>query len=552
MKNIDNDHLVHKGEGYSHAIKRILQKDPALREHFGIQEDDISKDKLEEIARKFGYIKKDGSWVGVIDKKGVAIDIKLDENGKAILSEFKGGHMENGKYVAGHFVESKPEGVAYEGDNIESIKNVGKNNYYEYEVKGHSTHYETNHTGTDAHAHQEHTSSHTGNQGEHHTQDTTTTGHQQGATQYETHTSGQAQQEYQSSSTHEVLNEGHVRTPLIEGDPREIGTPLGDHVYSVELGHGTTAFVQYNENETDIISAIYKNYDGQDYNFMIDNKGDGLIDRFIEKNSDIDFEEFKNTPIEKILRNPSMLATEGFNHDRYTKLIDFGAQDGKDIVTTVKIGYNHDNPFESTISTSSNPDNILKAENEIFKKMHLNRPSQEALDAFYAKHEAAQSAVDNTAHGVHEGVQQLDHIEKYGPFDVVDGKVVLSPEAQEVFAHPGHFSKDALDLLHRTDGAHYSEIFSAGDSFDENGGIIKGMKIVRLDNGEYAMSVEDSGLNEHLAKANAQVRLNTLKENFGLSNEKVTMTFDRDGTLVHKIFTPITKDQAKYFMNLHS
>ncbi len=545
VERITNDHLVHKGEGYTHVMKRIIAKDPALRKYFHIEGTKISGEKLKEIAQKLGYInKEDGSWIGVLDKKGVGLDIRFVD-GKPTAFEFAGGHMEHGKYVDGHLIERHPDGSLFEGkDNIESVERVGQKNATEYFVDGNQHHYETSHTGNVDHTT---THNHTGNV-EHTAQQQTTTGNHQGASHHETHTTHT--QEYHTNSTREAVSEGHVRTPLIEGDPREIGTPYGDHIYSVEIGHGTTAFIQYNESETNIVSILYKNYDGQDYNLMIDKHGDGLIDRFIEKNSDIHFEEFKDMPIEKILRDPTILAKEGFNHDRYTKLIDFGVQDGKEVVTTVKVGFDQHDPSKFFINNSSDPNDILKAENEIFEKMHLTRPSQEALDAFYAKHEVAQSAVDNTAQGVHEGVQHLGHIEKYGPFEVADGKVVLSPEAQEVFAHPGHFSKDALDLLHRTDGAHYSEIFSAGDKFDENGGIIRGMKIVRLDNGEYAMSVEDSGVSESLARANAQVRLDTIKENFGLSNEKVTMTFDRDGTLVHKIFVPITKEQAQYFMNL--
>ncbi len=155
-----------------------------------------------------------------------------------------------------------------------------------------------------------------------------------------------------------------VNYPLINGDIREIGERLTSHphTYRVRMDHGVIATVEYNDNESAINSVTYKYFDGEKYNLMLDSDGDGNIDRFIQKDTDLPFEEFKNMNIDIIKNNPDLLATKGFDENTNTYMIDFSKINGVENMTIIK---------GSRIEENFNTDQIARIKNSILRRFYI-------------------------------------------------------------------------------------------------------------------------------------------------------------------------------------
>ncbi len=504
FEGISDDNLIHKGEGYSHAIKRILEKRPDLREHFGIKGDKIPLDKLKEITQKFGYIKDDGSMVGVIDGKGVAIDIKIDpDTGKAVLTEFKGGHLENGVYKGGRLIEKHSFGSPYEGKQIESIANRGKD-YYEYEMKAHPIDLGESHTEM------------------HH---------------YDAYDDHRATHEVASPSHggEQQIVENHIHTST---EHLHKGEYLGDHLYRVKTANGLEAFVQYDESEKEVKTAFYKVFDGQRWHLIIDKHGDGLIDRYLEKNSDLTFPELRSLPIEEIEKNPEIIFKEGFNGETYTHLIDISALDGKDYLVDIKGSLEHG----YTVDTSFDPDKIAQAERTAlnpFKVDHLDPidtsiPNQEVVTQL-PHEEISNHTLESSGAEVSGSTHNLEIF-------------TLDETSAKLFENPVPLTQELKDALSGTalpeQIAPLKNFLGAENSFLSD----LSLSLDKLSNGQYLFEIDAENQLGSLADQKIQDALALLEEKLNLGEQHIINYYENQthGTELRKCFIPITEEQMQF------
>lgn len=110
---INKESIVKSGKGITQAFKAQIEANPGLakklQEQIKFEGDTNSREFYEALGKKFGYIKDDGSWIGVKGKGGDTAYQFEEENGQLVVREYhkvkgdwqileKGAHKSDGVF----------------------------------------------------------------------------------------------------------------------------------------------------------------------------------------------------------------------------------------------------------------------------------------------------------------------------------------------------------------------------------------------------------------------------------------------------------------------